>query len=72
MPWVLLYVGIALLGLVVLALITFRLYKQVRQFARDVGAAGERIAKASEGLNQVDSGQLDPKTRLKSYSKVPG
>lgn len=44
------YVGIAVLGLVVLGLIAFRLYKQVRQFARDVGAAGERIANASAGL----------------------
>jgi hypothetical protein len=49
------YVAIAILGVVVLALITFRLYRQVRQFARDVGAAGERIAKASEGRNEMDS-----------------
>jgi len=54
---VLFYVAIAVVGLAVLALITFRLYQQVRQFARDVGAAGERIARASDGLNQLDPPQ---------------
>jgi hypothetical protein len=53
-PWVLFYVAIAVAGLAVLALMTLRLYQQVRQFARDVGAAGERISKASVGLDQVD------------------
>jgi hypothetical protein len=51
---VLFYVAIAVAGLALLALLTLRLYRQVRQFARDVGAAGERIAKASEGLDQIE------------------
>jgi hypothetical protein len=54
-PWVLFYVAIAVAGLAVLALMTLRLYRQVRQFARDVGAAGERIAKASKGLDRMES-----------------
>jgi DNA anti-recombination protein RmuC len=53
MPWVAFYVAIAVLGLVILGLLTFRLYRQVRQFARDVGAAGERIAAASANLDQL-------------------
>jgi len=52
--WVTFYVAIAVLGLAVLALLTFRLYRQVRQFARDVGAAGERIASAGTQLPQID------------------
>jgi hypothetical protein len=55
MPWVAFYVAIAVIGLAVLGLLTFRLYRQVRQFARDVGAAGERIAAASASLDQVGS-----------------
>lgn len=53
MPWVVFYVGIAVLGLAVLGLLTFRLYRQVRQFARDIGAAGERISAASAAMEQV-------------------
>lgn len=51
------YVVIAVLGLAVLALVAFRLYKQVRQFARDVGAAGERIAAATEGMDTAQRGR---------------
>jgi hypothetical protein len=60
-PWIALYVGIVVLGLVVLALLGYRLYQQVRQFARDVGAAGERIAAAT-----ADRSQIDPSTPSKS------
>lgn len=49
-----LYVAIAVIGLAVLALLGFRLYRQVRQFARDVGAAGERIAAVSDQLSQIE------------------
>jgi hypothetical protein len=55
MPWIAFYVAIAVLGLGVLALLTFRLYRQVRQFARDVGAAGERISAASASLDQANT-----------------
>ncbi len=50
--WVGLYVGIAVLGLAVLAAFGFRLFRQIRQLARDVKAAGERIAVASEQLSK--------------------
>ena len=50
--WVAFYVGIGVLGLAVLAAAGFRLFRQVRQLARDVKAAGERIAAASEQLSK--------------------
>ena len=52
MWWVAFYVGIGVLGLAVLGAVGFRLYRQVRQLARDVKAAGERIAAATEQLNK--------------------
>ncbi|MGN6473393.1 MAG: hypothetical protein ACTHK4_07065 [Mycobacteriales bacterium] len=48
--WIAFYVGIGVLGLAVLAGVAYRLFRQVRQLARDVKAAGERIAAASEEL----------------------
>jgi hypothetical protein len=54
MPWVAFYVVIAVLGLAVLAALGFRLWRQVRQLARDVGAAGERIAAASAQLSAIE------------------
>lgn len=53
MPWIVLWVGVAVLGLVVLGLLTFRLWQQVRQFARDVAAAGARITKVTDELAKV-------------------
>jgi hypothetical protein len=50
--WVALYVGIGVLGLAVLGAFGFRLFRQVRQLARDVKAAGERIAAASDQLSK--------------------
>jgi hypothetical protein len=52
-PWIVLWVGVAVLGLVVLGLLTFRLWKQVRQFAREVAAAGSKISKVSDELAKV-------------------
>jgi hypothetical protein len=52
-PWIVLWVGVAVLGLVVLGLLTFRLWKQVRQFGRDVAAAGTKIAKVTDELAKV-------------------
>lgn len=51
--WIVLYVALAVLGLAVLAGLTLRLWRQVRQFGRDVSAAGERIAAVSEELAKV-------------------
>ncbi|HVW80217.1 MAG TPA: hypothetical protein VHB69_04675 [Mycobacteriales bacterium] len=50
MAWVVFYVGIGVLGVAVLGAVGFRLYRQVRAFARDVKAAGERITALSDQL----------------------
>jgi hypothetical protein len=50
--WVGFYVGIGVLGFAVLGAVGFRLFRQVRQLARDVKAAGERIAAVSEQLSK--------------------
>jgi hypothetical protein len=52
-PWIALWVGVAVLGLVVLGLLTFRLWKQVRQFGRDVAAAGAKITQVTDELAKV-------------------
>jgi len=52
-PWVAFYVGIALVGLAVLAMLTWRLWVQVRFFAREVAAASEKFAAASTDLSQL-------------------
>jgi hypothetical protein len=51
--WVLLAVVLGVVGLVVLGLFTLRLWRQVRQFGRDVAAAGDRIARASDELQRA-------------------
>jgi hypothetical protein len=53
--WIGIDIGLAVLGLLVLAALTFRLWRQVRQLGRDVGAAGTRIADASEKLSSAGS-----------------
>lgn len=50
LPWLLLYVGLAVAGLAVLAGFAWRLWRQVRQLGRDVAAASNRIAQASAAL----------------------
>jgi hypothetical protein len=50
--WVAFYVGMGVLGIAVLGAVGFRLFRQVRSLARDVKAAGERIASASEQLSK--------------------
>jgi threonine/homoserine/homoserine lactone efflux protein len=60
------YVAIAVIGLAVLAWLALRLYRQVRQFARDVGAAGERIAAVSSSLEQLSG----PTNRSGNGSRV--
>jgi hypothetical protein len=39
-------------GIAVLGAVGFRLYRQVRQFTRDVKAAGERISILSDQLSR--------------------
>jgi hypothetical protein len=51
--WIGIDIGLAVLGLLVLAALTFRLWRQVRQLGRDVSAAGSRIADASEKLSSA-------------------
>jgi hypothetical protein len=47
------YVGIAVLGLAVLGVLAIRLWRQVREFGREVGAAGAKIATLTDELNRV-------------------
>jgi hypothetical protein len=51
--WIGIDIALAVLGLLVLAGLTFRLWRQVRALGRDVSAAGARIADASEKLSSV-------------------
>jgi hypothetical protein len=51
--WVILYVGLGVLSIVVLALLTLRLWRQVRQLGRDVAAAGERVNSAMSEIAQI-------------------
>jgi hypothetical protein len=55
--WVAFYVGIGALGIALLGAVGFRLYRQVRALARDVKAAGERIAAATEQLSKEQAAQ---------------
>jgi hypothetical protein len=50
--WVTGYVGLGVLSIVFLGLLTLRLWRQVRQFGRDVAAAGERVDRA---LRDIDT-----------------
>ena len=53
MWWVVLYVCLGVLSIAVLALLTLRLWRQVRQLGRDVAAAGERINAAMGEMEQI-------------------
>jgi hypothetical protein len=53
--WVALFVPLGVLSVAVLGLMAWRLWKQVRQFGRDVAAAGERINRASEEFQEISS-----------------
>ena len=48
--WVLFGVLLGAAGIVVLGLLTLRLWRQVRQVGREVAAAGARIAAANDEL----------------------
>jgi hypothetical protein len=51
--WVFLYVVLGVVSIVVLALLTLRLWRQVRQLGRDVAAAGERVNAVMSRLDQI-------------------
>jgi ABC-type transporter Mla subunit MlaD len=51
--WVILYVVLGVLSIVVLALLTLRLWRQVRQLGRDVAAAGDRVNQVMTELEQI-------------------
>ena len=53
MFWVALFVPVGVASIVFLGLLTWRLWRQVRQFGRDVSAASERISRASEELQRI-------------------
>jgi hypothetical protein len=51
--WVALFVPVGLVSVALLGLVTWRLWRQVRQLGRDVSAASERINRASEELQRI-------------------
>ena len=51
--WVLIGVVLGAAGIAVLAALTVRLYRQVRQLGREVSAAGARIAAITEEMQQA-------------------
>jgi len=51
--WVLFGVALGAVGIAVLALLTVRLYRQVRQLGREVSAAGARIATITEEMQRA-------------------
>jgi hypothetical protein len=51
--WLALFDPVGVVSVVVLGLVAWRLWRQVRQFGRDVSAASERISRASEELQRV-------------------
>ena len=53
MFYVALFVSVGVVSLVLLGALTLRLWRQVRQFGREVAAAGERLARASDALQQA-------------------
>jgi hypothetical protein len=52
-PWIALDVGLAVIGLAVLALLAVRLFRQVRGLGREVARAGERLGAELAQLEQV-------------------
>jgi hypothetical protein len=53
MFWVALFVPVGLVSVALLGLVSWRLWRQVRQLGRDVSAASERIGRASEELQRI-------------------
>ena len=53
MFWVALFVPVGLASAALLGLVTWRLWRQVRQLGRDVSAASERINRASEEFQRI-------------------
>jgi hypothetical protein len=51
--WIVVFVALGVVSIGVLGFLTLRLWRQVRQFGRDVAAAGDRIARASDELQRV-------------------
>jgi hypothetical protein len=51
--WVALFVPVGVVSIALLGLLTWRLWRQVRQFSRDVAAAGERIGRATEEMQRI-------------------
>jgi hypothetical protein len=49
------YVALGVLSIVVLALLTLRLWRQVRQLGRDVAAAGERVNAVASQLDEIST-----------------
>ncbi len=53
MLWIGIDIALAVAGLLVLALLAVRLYRQVRVFGRQVSTANHRLAEASARLAEI-------------------
>jgi hypothetical protein len=51
--WVALFVPVGVVSVALLGLVSWRLWRQVRQLGHDVSAASERIGRASEELQRI-------------------
>jgi hypothetical protein len=51
--WIAFYVGISVVGLAVLGLLSLRLWRQVKAFARDVSAAGAKLTAITDELSRI-------------------
>ena len=53
MWWVVLYVALGVLSIVVLAALSVRLWRQVRQLGREIAVANDRLARVAGELEQI-------------------
>jgi hypothetical protein len=63
MPWVTVYVGLAVGGLAVLGVAGFRLWGDVRTLGREVAAASQRLAEAASELEAASARSLPTGSR---------
>jgi hypothetical protein len=53
LPWVLLFLAIAIVGLALIGLVCWRLFGKVRMLGREMATAAERFAELQEALDSV-------------------
>ena len=62
MPWLLIDLALVGLALVLLALLSFRLYKQVKALLRSVRAASQVLAPVTSALSQAQAAGAERET----------